>query len=151
MRALRMARPRRTVLFVAFSGHELGCLGIDAFMDRRPGIVRKAVGWIHFGANIGAATDPGNNLAASDDDFEAAASRAMTSSELRIDRRIPRGTVPGGEAAVVHREGGRYIALTGRNALFHNPDDRGPKTVDPTVIAKFIAAFIPVARTMATA
>jgi hypothetical protein len=150
MRALRATQPRRTVLFVAFSGHELGCLGIDAFTDRRPGIIRKAVGWIHFGANIGAAIDPGNNLAASDDHLDGEASRAITSSGLRIDRRIPRGTVPGGEAAVVHREGGRYIAVTGRNALFHNPDDRGPKAVDPGVIAKFIAAFIPVARTMAT-
>jgi hypothetical protein len=151
MRALVTARRRRTVLFVAFSGHELGYLGINAFVDRRPGIVTKTIGWIHFGANIGAATDPGNTLGASDDDFDAIASRAMTSSGLSIDRRIPRGTIPGGEAEIVHRDGGRYVAVTGRNALFHNPEDRGPQAVDPSAIAKFGTAFIAVARTMAAA
>ena len=150
MRALRTARPGRTILFVAFSGHELGLLGINAFVDRRPGIVPKTVGWIHFGANIGAATDPGNRLGASDDDFDAIASGAMASSGLRIDLRIPRGTIPGGEAEVVHRGGGRYLAVTGRSALFHNPEDRGPQAVDPTAIARFSTAFITVARMMAT-
>ena len=59
MRTLRAAPPARDVLFVASSGHELGHLGIDAFVARRPGIVPKTVGWIHLGANIGAATRPG--------------------------------------------------------------------------------------------
>ena len=149
MRSLRTARLGRTVIFVAFSGHELGCLGIDAFVDRRPGIVSKAAAWIHFGANIGAATDSGNRLAASDDEFNGIASRAMRSSGLNIDEQVPRGTIPGGEAAVVHRGGGRYVAVTGRNALFHNPEDRGPQAVDPSAIAKFSTAFLAVARAMA--
>ena len=68
MRTLRAARPVRDVLFVASSGHELGHLGIDAFVDRRPGIVPKTVGWIHLGANIGAATRPGAPPAAAGDD-----------------------------------------------------------------------------------
>src|SRR5262245_20302302 len=62
MRALRPSRPGRTITFVAFSGHELSYLGADAFIDWRPAIVSLAAGWIHFGANIGAATDPGNSL-----------------------------------------------------------------------------------------
>ena len=150
MRALRAGRPSRAVVFVAFSGHELGLLGIQAFVDRRPAIVSRAAAWIHFGANIGAATDPGNRLAASDDDFESIASRAMASSGLSVDQRIPRGTIPGGEAEVVHRGGGRYVAVTGRNALFHNPEDRGPQAVDPGVIAKFSIAFTAAARSMAS-
>jgi Peptidase family M28 len=148
MRALRMVRPARTVIFVAFSGHELGSLGIHAFVDRRPAIISKAAAWIHFGANIGAATDPGNRLAASDDDFDRMASHAMASAGLSVDQRIPRGGIPGGEAEVVHRAGGRYVAVTGRNALFHNLEDRGPHAVNPSVIARFSTAFIAAARSM---
>ena len=73
----------------------------------------------------------------------------MASSGLRVDQRTPRGTIPGGEAEVVHRGGGRYVAVTGRNALFHNVADRGPQAVDPPVIAKFSTAFIAAAKTMA--
>ena len=120
MRTLRAAPPARDVLFVASSGHELGHLGIDAFVARRPGIVPKTVGWIHLGANIGAATRPGvlppaagddpalrhatpvlgsaNTIQASDDEFESILSRAISAGGLAISRRNPRGTIPGGEA-----------------------------------------------------
>ena len=105
MRTLRASKPARDVLFVASSGHELGHLGIDAFVARRPGIVPKTVGWIHLGANIGAATRPGasprpsgddpalrhatpvlgsaNTIQASDDEFESILSRAMTAGGSR--------------------------------------------------------------------
>jgi hypothetical protein len=149
MRALRTARPSRSVIFVAFSGHELGYLGMHGFVDRRPGIVSRAAAWIHFGANIGAATDPGNRIAVSDDELGETVRRAMAASGLAIDQQIPRGTKPGGEAAVVHDGGGRYVAVTGRNALFHNPDDRGPLAVDPVTIARFSTAFTTVARALA--
>jgi hypothetical protein len=170
MRALRTAQPARDVLFVASTGHELGHLGIDEFVDRRPGIVSKSVGWIHLGANIGAAIRPGNTvhpsdddperrhataalgsgntIQASDDEFEAVLSHAMISIGLGIDRRNPRGTVPGGEAEVVHRGGGRYLSVIGSNALFHNPEDMGPRTVDLSVIARFTKAFALVAETL---
>jgi hypothetical protein len=68
---------------------------------------------------------------------------------LAIDRRVPRGTIPGGEAGVVHRGGGRYMSIIGRNALFHNPADRGPEAVDPSVIARFAAVFTTIAKTLA--
>ena len=55
IRDLRQAKPARDVVFVASSGHELGHLGINAFVDRRPGIVSRSVAWMHLGANIGAA------------------------------------------------------------------------------------------------
>ena len=160
-------RPPRDVVFVASSGHELGHLGIDAFVANRPGIVSQSVGWMHFGANIGAATLPdgpfqasdddperrhaaaamgsGNTIQASDDDSELLLSQAMMTVDLGIGRRIPRGTVPGGEAEVVHRGGGRYVSVIGSNALFHNPEDRGVKTVDLNVIARFTKAFAAVA------
>jgi hypothetical protein len=139
------------VLFVASSGHELGHLGINAFVDRRPNVVRMSVGWIHLGANIGAATNPANTLQASDDEFEALLSTALMSFGLTIDRRIPRGTIPRGEAEVVHRGGGRYVSVIGRSAVFHNLDDRGAQVVDPISIARFSAALIAAARTLAAA
>jgi hypothetical protein len=150
MRELRAARPARDVMFVASSGHELGHLGINVFINRRPGIVPHSAGWMHFGANIGAAQDPGNTLQASDDGFEATLADTMEAAGLRIDRRVARGTVPGGEAEAVHRGGGRYVSIIGRNALFHNPADRGPDAVDPTVIARFIDIFTTVAKRLAS-
>ena len=144
-----MARVDRSVIFVAFSGHELGYLGIHAFIERRPDIVSTAAAWMHFGANIGAAIGPGNRLAASDDEIDDIATRAMVSVGLSVDQRVPRGTIPGGEAEVVHRGGGRYLAVTGRNALFHNVEDRGPMAVDPKVIARFSRGFASMAQAVA--
>ena len=171
MRTLRAAQPVRDVLFVASSGHELGHLGIDAFVARRPGIVPKTVGWIHLGANIGAATRPGpatatagddpalrhatpvlgsaNTIQASDDEFESVLSGAMSAGGLAISRRNPRGTIPGGEAETVHRGGGRYLSVIGSNALFHNPADRGLDTVDMAAIAAFTKVFAAVAAALA--
>ena len=170
MRVLQHARPPRDVLFVASSGHELGHLGIDAFVAIRPGVVSEAVSWMHFGANIGAAVradatsqasddDPerrhaaaamasGNTIQASDDRSEAVLSQAMLAVDLGISRRIPRGTVPGGEAEVVHRGGGRYVSVIGSTALFHNPDDHGAETADIDTIARFTKAFAVVAKTL---
>ncbi len=149
MRTLQRPRPPRDVLFVASSGHELGHLGINAYIARRPDIVRKSTGWMHFGASIGAATESGNTIQASDDAFEAALARELMSANLPIARRNPRGTVPGGEAEAVDRGGGRYVSVIGRNALFHNPDDRGPDAIDPAAIARFVDVFTAVARALA--
>ena len=75
---------------------------------------------------------------------------AMLAAGVRIDRRVARGTVPGGEAEAVHRGGGRYVSVIGRNALFHNQADRGPDAVDPAAIARFIDIFSVVAKRLAS-
>lgn len=147
MRDLRAARPRRSVWFVASSGHELGHLGIDAYIARRPGIVASAAGWLHLGANIGAAIEPGITLQAADDEMDTRLTAALTAAGLAVTRRTPRGTVPGGEAEAVHRGGGRYVSVIGGNGLFHNLGDRGPAAIDPNAIARFSAAFISMIRT----
>lgn len=151
MRATRDAKPVRDVLFVASSGHELGHLGLDNYIARRPGLVPAAKAWIHLGANIGAAQGPANNLQASDDEMESMMIEAMTRAGLRIDRRLPRGAVPRGEAENVHRGGGRYISIIGSNDLFHNPSDRGADTVDLNVIERFATTFAKVATSLAGA
>ena len=151
IRAMRGTKPVRDVLFVASSGHELGQLGIEYFAERRPNLITHGRAWIHFGANLGAAQDPGNTVQASDDEMEALLAKPMVAAGLNIDRRVPRGTVPGGEAGVVHRGGGRYISLIGSNALFHNPADRGSDAVDISVIARFAKVFTGVAEKLAAA
>ena len=151
MRAIHNARPVRDVLFVASSGHELGHLGLDAFIERRPGLVPAAKVWIHLGANIGAAQGPSNILQASDDEMEKLMAGAMTKAGLRIDRRHPRGTAPRGEALNVHHGGGRYISIIGNNELFHNTSDRGTDVVDLDVIERFAHAFASVAISLAGA
>ena len=149
MRAMRDAKPVRDVLFVASSGHELGHLGLDALIARRDGLVPAAKAWIHLGANIGAAQGPGNILQASDDEMESMMAEAMIQAGLRIDRRHPRGVEPLGEAANVHRGGGRFISIIGKNDLFHNPGDRGADVVDLKVIERFARAFAKVATAFA--
>jgi hypothetical protein len=151
MRATRDAKPVRDVLFVASSGHELGHLGLDTFIGRRPELVPAAKAWIHLGANIGAAQGPGNNLQASDDEIESTMAEAMTKAGLRIDRRHPRGAVPRGEAENVHHGGGRFISIIGSNDLFHNPGDRGADVVDLNVIERFASAVATVAISLANA
>ena len=150
MRTIRAARAARDVLFVASSGHELGHLGLDAFIDRRAGLVPAAKAWIHLGANIGAAYGPGNNLQASDDEMESAMTEAMTKAALAIDGRLPRDAAPRGEAENIHRGGGRYISIIGNNDLFHNTSDRGADVVDVKIIERFAKAFGMVARLLAS-
>jgi hypothetical protein len=149
--AARGWKPARDVLFVASSGHELGQLGIETYAERRPDLIKRSRAWIHFGANVGAAQDPGNNIQASDDEMEHMLAERMAAAALAIDRRVPRGTVPGGEAGVVHRGGGRYMSIIGRNALFHNPADRGLGAIDSNVIARFASVFTSIAKTLAEA
>jgi hypothetical protein len=151
MRAAHDAKPVRDVLFVASSGHELGHIGLDTFIERRGGLVPGAKAWIHLGANIGAAQGPGNILQASDDEMESMMAEAMTKFGLAIDRRLPRGAVPRGEAVNVHRGGGRFISIIGKNDLFHNPDDRGPDVVDLPIIERFASAFAAVATSLGRA
>jgi hypothetical protein len=144
-------KPARDILFVASSGHELGQLGIEIYAERRPDLIKRSRAWIHFGANIGAAQDPGNTIQASDDEMERMLAERIAAAGLAIDRRVPRGTIPGGEADVVHRGGGRYMSIIGRNALFHNPADRGPGAIDTNVIARFASVFTAIAKTLAEA
>jgi len=171
IRDLRQAKPARDVIFVASSGHELGHLGINAFVDRRPGIVSRSAAWMHLGANIGAANavvaqpaaNPttavapsaslpaarGNTIQSSDDAMQRVLERALTAHNLSVGVRMPHDRVPGGEAEVVHRGGGRYVSVIGSNLLFHNPADRGSAVSDAHVIARFVDAFAGIATDLA--
>ncbi len=149
MRALTVARPPRDIWFVASSGHELGHIGLEAFIERRPNLVKTARAWIHFGANIGATQEPSPRLQASSDEFEQIAVAAMRAEGTKADEIMPRGAAPFGEVGQIHRGGGSYVSLLGRNALFHHPADRWPEAVDVAAVALYARAFVKVATTLA--
>ena len=143
LRALIAAPPACNVIFTANSGHELGHLGLDDFMVRRPGwelpISEGGATWMHFGANIGAAGGELPVQSASDD------LRRLTEIEFgragqAPDIVAPKTLVPTGETRDIHRAGGRYLTLVGSNPLFHLPQDRWPHAVDTEVVTRVAAA-----------
>jgi hypothetical protein len=138
LRAVAAATPRRTVKFVASSGHELGHLGLHSYLERHPSLASGALVWIHLGANIGTSTGP-TAMTCSDDRAEAVALRALAAYEIDDLPRSPAAEV-GGEALTISREGGRFISFIGRSAWFHNPRDRWPDAVDVQAVARFARA-----------
>lgn len=151
LRALVAKKPARTVQFVASSGHELGHLGLDSFIQRRPELVKQAHVWIHFGANIGA-VGATNRLQALDDELETIAADTMTKAGITINDKAKRGVVPFGEAGNIHRGGGRYVSLLcPGNPVFHHPADRWPAAVDVASVARYATAFADVALRLTSA
>jgi hypothetical protein len=143
LRAVAEARPARDVVLVASSGHELGHIGLDDFIARRPELVTTAT-WLHFGANIGAR---GGKMAlqSPQDDLRDLTSSEMAAAGQPIDEMSPKKLVPFGEARAIQHAGGRYVTLVGSNALFHLPQDRWPDALDLDVLARSAAAFARVA------
>ena len=78
---------------------------------------------------------------ASDDVLEQWAVAAMERAALSVNRKASRGSTPFGEAAFVHRAGGRYLALVCDNDRFHNPADRWPEAVDIASLSQYARAF----------
>jgi hypothetical protein len=140
MRALTTAGATRSATFVASSGHELGHLGLESFINRRRDLVKGAAAWIHLGANIGAAGGR-TRLQASDDSIERSAVEALSRAAIAEQQRVPRGTVPAGEARNIHLGGGRYVSLLGSSPYFHSQADRWPAAVDAPAVARYAAAM----------
>ena len=142
LRALLAAPPTRPIVFTANSGHELGHLGLDDFVARRPGWDGPAsdggATWVHYGANIGAF---GGALWLVSPDAEL---RELATAELAREGQnhalAPPDLVPSGETRDIHRAGGRYLTLVGSNPLFHLPQDRWPDAVDVAAIVRITAA-----------
>jgi hypothetical protein len=134
------SKPARDCLFVACSGHELGFLGIDAYLEGRPDLTKGAYRWIHFGANIGSPRQP-NLIHTSDDEVEGWAVAVLAKEGLTVSAKARRHSVPRGEAGAVHRGGGHYVALVCGTEVFHHPADRWPDAVDLALLARYARAF----------
>jgi hypothetical protein len=128
IRAVAATKPRRTVRFVASSGHELGHRGLHSYLDRNPALASGALAWVHLGANIGASTGP-TAMTCSDDRVEAAALRALGVYGIDDLPRTPAAQV-GGEALTISRKAGgssRSSAATrGSQPARHLAGCRGP-------------------------
>jgi hypothetical protein len=140
MRVLAAADPLRDCLFVAFSGHETGFIGIDAYLASRPDLMRCAHAWIQLGANFGAPWQP-NELHTQDDALEAWAVASLAKEGIPVDHRAPRGSLPRAEAATLHRGGARYVALLCGSDVFHSAADRWPDAIDVAMLARYARAF----------
>ncbi len=151
MRALLTQQPSRPVVFTANTGHELGHLGLDDFLARRPGWDRKPADggaiWVHYGANIGA-SGGALSLVAPDPELRELAITELTRAGQKHVL-APLGPAPSGETRDIHRAGGRYLTLVGTNRLFHLPQDRWPDAVDVAAIARIAAAASRIVLTLA--
>ena len=128
------------MVFTANSGHELGHLGLDDFIARRPGWEQPGGAvWVHYGANLGA-TDGMLTLLSNDDDLRAITAQLLKQAGQPPDVLAPNTQVPSGETRDIHRAGGRYVTLVGSNKLFHLPQDRWPHAVDTPTVARIAAA-----------
>ncbi|HEY1931749.1 MAG TPA: hypothetical protein VGG99_07050 [Acetobacteraceae bacterium] len=139
LRRVLAARPDRDVILTANSGHELGHIGLDDFIARRPGWDQPGGAvWIHYGANIGAAGGK-LSLMSPDDGLRAQCVQHLIDAGQPLDVLVPKTHVPSGETRDIHRAGGCYITLVGSNAWFHLPQDRLPHSVDIPAIARIAA------------
>jgi hypothetical protein len=150
LRAAATVRPARRVLALASSGHELGHLGLDAFLHDEAALLTSAHAWLHLGANIGAGApgEPvaGVRLQASEDAIERQMQDALERADALVADRLPRGREPRGEARNLHVGGARYVSLLGQgNRWFHHEGDRYPATVSAAAVARYargVAAFV---------
>jgi hypothetical protein len=153
LRTVTASPPACDVVFTANSGHELGHLGLDDFMARRPGWDRPPVDggatWIHYGANLGA-VGGGLSVVSADDALRALAVEELTHAGQPPDAVAPKTLVPSGETRDIHRAGGRYLTLVGSNPLFHLPQDRWPHAVDAACVARIADAAVGVVARLAT-
>jgi hypothetical protein len=142
LRALIAAPPAGPVVFTANTGHELGHLGLDDFVARRPGYDRPVreggATWVHYGANLGAAGGTLSVVSPDDDLRDLASGELARASQAHTV--APKSRVPSGETRDIHRAGGRYLTLVGTNKLFHLPRDRWPDAVDLAAATRIAGA-----------
>ena len=139
--ALARSQHRRTVHFVASSGHELGHFGLSAYLAAHPGLDAGAHAWLHLGASIGAAQHPRLRQYNSDQPLAALARDALREAGATGHEEQPLGILQSGEASNIHRAGGRYISLAGNSDWFHLPQDRYPEAVDFPALARYAKAM----------
>lgn len=141
-RAVAAKPPRRTVIFVGTTGHELGHWGLEEFLLRRPGLERSARLWIHFGASVGAALEPRAAIFASRPEFRVEALSHLKDAGAALPTPAAEGTVAGGESRNIHSAGGDYVSLAGGSAVFHLEEDRWPGAVDVKQVAAIASGMI---------
>jgi len=145
MRAISAVGAERDVIFTANTGHELGHIGLDHYLESRRALIKDAAMWIHLGANFAAAVHPGIGVQSSDEQARKLALDTLSQHQLKPDGETLPGQRPFGEARNIYDGAGRYISLLGRNGLFHHPDDVWPDAVDLEKTHRWVGAFTDIA------
>jgi hypothetical protein len=140
IRVLAAGSTARNCFFVALSGHELGYLGIDAYLKSRADLIKRARAWIFFGSSIGEPRQP-NLIHASDDALEQWTVAAMEKEGLTVNGKAPHGSTARGETGAVQQGGGRFVTLACGTDFYHNVADRWPEAVDIANLARYARAF----------
>ena len=140
MRVLAAGSSARNCFFVALSGHELGYLGIDAYLKSRADLIKRARAWIFFGSSIGEPRQA-NLIHASEDALEQWTVAAMEKEGLTVNGKAPHGSRARGETGAVQQGGGRFVTLACGSDVFHNVADRWPEAVDVANLARYARAF----------
>ena len=139
IRALAAAKPARDSYFVAFSGHEVGFLGVDPYVKHLPDLIKRAHAWIFFGSDIGAPRQP-NTIHASDDALERWIVTALGNEGLTVDTRARHDSNARGEVSTIQQGGGRFVTVACDTEVFHNIADRWPQAVDVGTVARYAKA-----------
>jgi hypothetical protein len=140
IRAVAAAKPARECLFAAFSGHELGVLGADAYFESNPDLIRHCYACIFLGANIGAPRQP-NLIQVSDTALEVWIRGALDKEGVTVDQISPAEAAKRGEAVLFQRGGARYVVLACGSEVFHSPADRWPEAIDTAILARYAASI----------
>lgn len=151
MRVFYNAKPTRDVLFLANSGHELGHLGLDHYLEKNSSMIKEASSWIHLGANIAASAQNSRNNSvkpkiltqSSDAKIETLGLDSLAKYAIIPNLNISQGNRPLGEAKNIFDGGGQYFSIIGMaNPLFHHPDDRWPGAIDVNNTVRITKALI---------
>ncbi len=140
IRVIASGRPARDCFFVAFSGHELGFMGMDAYIKRRTHLIKQAYAWIFFGSDIGAPGQP-NLIHASDQALEQWTVAIMQKEGLTVNAKARQDSIARGETGAVQRGGGRFVTIACGSDVYHNVADRWPEAIDVALLARYSKAF----------
>lgn len=140
MRVMAAGSSARNCFFVALSGHELGYLGIDAYLKSRANLIKRARAWIFFGSSIGEPRQA-NLIHASDDALEQWIVAVMEKEGLTVNGKAPHRSAARGETGAVQRGGGRFVTLACSTDFYHNVADRWPEAVDVANLARYARAL----------
>ena len=113
---------------------------MDAYIKRRPDLIKGAHVWIFFGSDIGAPRQP-NLIHASDDALEQWTVAAMEKEGLTVNGKARHDSMARGEAGIIQRGGGRFVTVAGGSEGYHSVADRWPEAVDVAALTRYAKAF----------
>jgi len=158
MRYFYFNSPKRDLIFLATSGHELGHLGLNHFLEKNSSLIKNASCWIHLGANLSTVPQidkdgvviPTTVIQSSNSKIESLALEALKKFKINPKWSIPAQRRPWGEAKNIFEGGGQYFSIIDINhQFFHHPNDRWPDAVDTDKTVKIAMALMDLSNQLA--